>query len=263
MKPEICMIACRWDERIDPTGHWLSEKLAGIRMIRPRGNVDIFSREGIPFHPPAWWLDQLPRGPFLDGEAWTARGQFELIQSILEKKHPIDTEWRQVKFCCIEPVLVVDCVRTRFGAQVQLNDVFHAINQNTCQSRAHLQSFYESIVGAGGEGVVLRHPNQPYHTGRSPYLLKVKPEIKATATVAGHVRSPGVGGSVVSLHVHFIHTAHGPAGSLVAFDLANGLTESMRANPPAIGAEIPFVYQCLSANGTPMFARLGKQNQKS
>ena len=281
MKPEICMLARSWEAHQDPTGWFMSEKLDGIRMIRPRGNLDVFSREGNPFHPPAWWLDQLPRGLFLDGEAWIGRGQFRMTQSILERKTASDAEWRQVKFMCIEPFLLPAgppyCIVE--PSNPQSNTIWHPIPQIVCASRAHLQSFYDSVLAAGGEGVILRHPRQPYHTGRSPYLLRVKPEIKGTATVIsynmgldiGSTGAPpvalgappnaspfGVPPRLISLHCHCVITRESPADRLVEFDLSNGLTEETRANPPPIGSEIHFLYQCLSDAGKPMFVRLAK-----
>ena len=278
MSKEICMLARHWEECQDPTGWFMSEKDEGIRMIRPRANTDVFSREGNPFHPPAWWLDQLPRGPFLDGEAWIGRGQFERTQSILGNRQATDAEWRWVKFMCIEPLNMS-----------QSNSVFQPIQQIVCQSRADLASFYQEIVESGGEGVMLRHPNQPYHTGHSPYLLRVKPEIRGMAIVTGYKTSlAGVDyftsnrqsvesvscGRLISLQVRWQQPV--PLREIakadqehrspiypppVDFNLSNGLTEETRANPPPVGSEVPFLYQCLSKNGTPMFARLAKKKK--
>ncbi len=43
-----------------------------------------------------------------------------------------------------------------------------------CRSKAHLETFYHSILDKKGEGVMLRTPNSPYEVGRSSHLLKYK-----------------------------------------------------------------------------------------
>ena len=47
--------------------------------------------------------------------------------------------------------------------------------ENNLKGREHLQSYFETIVKKGGEGVMLREPNSAYKPGRSSSLRKFKP----------------------------------------------------------------------------------------
>lgn len=42
------------------------------------------------------------------------------------------------------------------------------------ESKNHLVGFLNQIHSKGGEGVIVKNPLMPYHTGRSPHVLKVK-----------------------------------------------------------------------------------------
>jgi DNA ligase 1 len=250
------MLATRWQGQ-DPTGWLMSEKMDGIRMIRPKGSKVIVSREGNPFYPPAWWTAQLPPDIYLDGEAWCGRGMFQQTQRILQRPEPYDHEpWTRIKFMVIEPWSYPGLSTDKFGRSTwlsstgQQSSVAFPILQHVCQNREHLQEFYDEIVEAGGEGVMLRHPNQPYHCGRSPYLLRVKPEFKGVAFVAQHNKDEH--GNLVSLRLNW-------NVGLCSFDVSNGLTQAIRVDPPAIGAKINFLYQCTTDSGKPRFAKLAKK----
>ena len=245
MSKEIAMLCRSWSGE-DPTGWWMSEKYDGVRLIRLPGNRYPVTREGNAVYPPEWWVDQLP-DTFIDGEAWIARGMFEQVKSIVTKAmsttKPIkDKDWHCVVLKVIEPFGL-----TRYG-------VIAPIWQATCRGYDHLQEFFDGIVAGGGEGVVIRNPKQPYHCGRSPYMLKLKPERKATAIVTDWNENDG---KLVSLECSWFGPKHEHPGG-VHFSLSNGLTEALRSSPPHPGAIVKLTYQCLTDDGKPRFARLAR-----
>jgi DNA ligase-1 len=164
----------------------------------------------------------------------------------------VDDEWERVKFMSIEPMIAPPpCIVPRPRGH---DGVFRLIPQIVCRGPDHLQEFYDGIVEGGGEGVVLRHPNQPYHAGRSPYLVKVKPEVKAIAQVVGYNYD---GAHLKSLQCAWNPDTRTPEPpKRVLFDLSNGLTEATRQSPPAEGKRITIVFQSLTPEGKPQFAKI-------
>jgi DNA ligase-1 len=64
------LLAETWDNDLDPTGWWLSEKLDGVRAWWT--GTEFRSRQGNVYHAPSWFTLGLPHVP-LDGELWLAR----------------------------------------------------------------------------------------------------------------------------------------------------------------------------------------------
>lgn len=48
------------------------------------------------------------------------------------------------------------------------------IRQILIQDRSDLDRFFLEVESKGGEGVIVKNPNMPYQSGRSPHVLKVK-----------------------------------------------------------------------------------------
>jgi DNA ligase-1 len=67
------LLAGSWDNTMDLSGWWLSEKLDGVRAYWDGSNF--YSREGNPFPVPAWFKVGLPNCA-LDGELWCGRQKF-------------------------------------------------------------------------------------------------------------------------------------------------------------------------------------------
>ena len=43
-----------------------------------------------------------------------------------------------------------------------------------CRDATHLEEFYQDVMDAGGEGIILRNPEAPYEHGTAPGYLKHK-----------------------------------------------------------------------------------------
>ena len=244
-------------------GGWLaSEKLDGVRAYWDGRNL--LSRNGKILAAPEGWSTYFP--PFaLDGELYTARGEFEKIQSIVMDKMPNATEWSEVKFC------VFDVPEASGGLLGRLSELekfilkspqagqnLKIIKQVKVKDNAEFEAFAEAVIAKGGEGAVVREPNAPYERKRSKNALKYKKfkdaECEVTAINAGTGKYAGLMGSVTCKSL-------GAAGSNsdeqiprgVKFKVGSGFSDEERANPPKIGSVITYKYQNLTANGLPRF----------
>ena len=244
-------------------GGWLaSEKLDGVRAYWD--GRDLLSRNGKILAAPEGWSAHFP--PFaLDGELYTARGEFEKIQSIVMDKTPNVTAWSEIKF------YVFDVPEASGGLLERLSELEKFILQNPqagqnlkiikqvkVKDNAEFEAFAEAVITKGGEGAVVREPNVPYERKRSKNALKYKKfkdaECEVTAINAGTGKYAGLMGSVTCKSL-------GAAGSNpdeqiphgVKFKVGSGFSDLQRANPPKIGSIITYKYQNLTAKGLPRF----------
>ena len=244
-------------------GGWLaSEKLDGVRAYWD--GRDLLSRNGKILAAPEGWSAHFP--PFaLDGELYTARGEFEKIQSIVMDKTPNVTAWSEIKF------YVFDVPEASGGLLERLSELEKFILQNPqagqnlkiikqvkVKDNAEFEAFAEAVITKGGEGAVVREPNVPYERKRSKNALKYKKfkdaECEVTAINAGTGKYAGLMGSVTCKSL-------GAAGSTqdeqiphgVKFKVGSGFSDEDRANPPKIGSIITYKYQNLTAKGVPRF----------
>ncbi len=244
-------------------GGWLaSEKLDGVRAYWDGRNL--LSRNGKILAAPEGWSAHFP--PFaLDGELYTARGEFEKIQSTVMDKTPSVTAWSEIKFH------VFDVPEASGGLLERLSELEKFILQNPqagqnlkiikqvkVKDNAEFEAFAEAVIANGGEGAVAREPNAPYERKRSKNALKYKKfkdaECEVTAINAGTGKYAGLMGSVTCKSL-------GAAGSNtdeqiphgVKFKVGSGFSDAQRANPPKIGSIITYKYQNLTAKGLPRF----------
>ncbi len=241
------LLANVWSPSIDPTGWWISEKYDGLR-----GYWDgrkLWSRKGTAIQAPDYFLAELPKDIALDGELWIGRGQFEETLSTVLSQTP-DERWKRVHF------MVFDAPQAKgtFEERVQLiaatlpkqNQFVKPVLQYPCKGTAHLLAERDRVVGLGGEGLMLRKPESDYAAGRSPTLLKVKPQDDAEATVLAHL--PGKGKFAGKLGSLRVRTAEG-----LEFSIGTGFTDAQREAPPAVGSVITYRYRGLTAKGLPRF----------
>jgi len=244
-------------------GGWLaSEKLDGVRAYWDGRNLR--SRNGKILAAPEAWSAHFP--PFaLDGELYTARGEFEKIQSIVMDKTPSVAAWSEVKF------YVFDVPEGGGGLLERLSELekfiaknpqagqnLKIIKQVKVKDNAEFEAFAEHIVAKGGEGAVVREPNAPYERKRSKNALKYKKfkdaECEVTAINAGTGKYAGLMGSVTCKALSAAGSNQDeqiPHG--VKFKVGSGFSDEERANPPKIGSIITYKYQNLTAKGLPRF----------
>ena len=241
------LLANVWTPSIDPTGWWVSEKYDGLR-----GYWDgrkLWSRKGVALQAPDYFLAELPRDIALDGELWMGRGQFEETISTVLSQTP-DDRWKRVRFMVFDAPQVKGTFEQRMQfVQMTLpkdNQFATPVPQERCQGTAQLLAERDRVVALGGEGLMLRKPESEYDPGRSPTLLKVKPQDDAEATVIAHL--PGKGKYAGKLGSLRVRTTDGRE-----FSIGSGLTDAQRESPPPVGAVITYRFRGLTAKGLPRF----------
>lgn len=222
----------------------MSEKLDGIRGYWD--GSQLLTKNGNIIHTPKWFTKNFP--PFeLDGELWSGRDDFEFVQSTVLDENP-SKNWRKITYNIFEaPNAKGDFLQRLETAKEWFikhpNDHVKIIKQIKCRDEAHLQSFLKKVVKLNGEGVIVKDPKQGYHTGRSPYILKVKKTYDMEGIVTGHnLRQNGTLKSLV------VKLENG-----VVFNLGGGFTKTQRDNPVKVGETVTFKYYGFTKNGKPKF----------
>lgn len=233
---------------IPVTEYWISEKLDGVRA-RWDGKR-LLSRNGRVFTAPDWFTDGFP-DISLDGELWSARGEYQTIVSIVGRDRPHD-EWRKIKFMVFD---LPDSKKT-FSARVAVMEslvqqlslpYLEAIKQLRVGNEQALMKMFDDVVAGGGEGLMLHHQDALYHAGRSDQLLKLKPYQDAEAVVTGYREGKGqFAGKMGAVKVR--------TEDNVEFYIGSGFSHRERENPPPLGARITFRHQGYTDKGIPRFA---------
>jgi DNA ligase len=242
------LLLTRYRPGMDVSGWYMSEKLDGVRAYWD--GQQLLSRQGNLFAAPRWFTQEFP--PFeLDGELWIARGSFEETLSITSRDRP-HPGWRRITYNIFEAPNAPGGLDARLGLlreYLEHHSVAHIriIPQAVCRNADHLMTRLMAVDAVGGEGLVLRNPDSPYETGRSPNVLKVKRFNDMEGQVIGY--RPGKG------------KYHGMTGALLVeiegnkrFYIGSGLTDRERAAPPAVGSVITFRYLGFTSKGIPRFA---------
>ncbi|MDE2614377.1 MAG: DNA ligase [Burkholderiales bacterium] len=234
---------------IDPAGYLVSEKLDGVRALWD-GRRLVF-RSGLPIVAPQWFVSRLPAQP-LDGELWLGRGRFEEGAGTVRHAVALDAPWRALRYMVFdlpgaEGAFAQRAARLAELCRAQRFDALQAVAQRTLVDRAALARWFDEVVRGGGEGLVLHRADALWRPGRSEAVLKLKPVADAEALVVAHVAGRGrLEGRLGALQVRT------PEG--VEFLLGSGLTDTQRADPPAVGSVVTYRYRSVTASGVPRFA---------
>jgi DNA ligase-1 len=246
-KGPALLLAESWDNTLDLTDSWMSEKLDGVRAYWD--GREFRSRQGNKFHAPPWFVEGFPDSP-LDGELWIDRRKFQRTVSIVRRQDQSDL-WREVRFVVFDaPAPDQDFedrmahLDERFRTHPAPFATFH--EHRRCEGIHHLQEELDRIHSLQGEGLMLREPKSRYAIGRSSTLLKVKRFQDDEAVVMEH--QPGKGRHKGKMGALLVQTKGG-----TLFSVGTGFSDAMRANPPAIGSTITFRYQELTDAGVPRF----------
>lgn len=226
-------------------GWAMSEKLDGIRAYW--NGKQLVSRQGYAFTPPPGYTAHFPPYP-VDGELFGKRGQFEQISAAVRSS---SADWRHIKLHVFDvPRAEGNLYRRLAVLEKWLKQHPEAplkiIAQTPVQNNAHAQAFLKQIEAAGGEGVMLRHPDMPYRGGRSDYLLKLKSRHDDECTVIRHYEGKGKYAGMVG--------ALGCKNRHGEFRIGSGLKDKDRADPPAVGSTVTYRYSGFTQKGKPRFA---------
>ena len=246
-----------YEEGVDLSGYWVSEKLDGVRALWD--GEALYSRRGNRFAAPAWFLRGFPVRR-LDGELWIGRGGFETLSGTVRREVADEQAWRRVRYMVFDLPGHPGPFDQRLRRMQELVEGLDApyldlVDQYRLASHGQLMAELERVVARGGEGLMLRRGSSRHRAGRSDDLLKVKPYEDAEAVVIAHL--PGTGKFKGMLGSLLVETSAGRR-----FRLGTGFTDAERREPPELGATVTFRYRGRTANGTPRFASFVRVRQE-
>lgn len=247
--PTGVQLASDWSLGRSPQGFLVSEKFDGVRAVWDGQRLRF--RSGREIAAPDWFLRALPEHP-LDGELWLGHGQFDRLSGVVRQHRPDEAGWRAVRYLVFDAPGQAGPFETRWQV---LQAVIAAANQPWLQrveqsridDRVALQQRLQSVVGAGGEGLVLHRADALWRSGRSDALFKFKPEPDDEAQVVGHL--PGKGRHAGMTGALQVRTPDGQQ-----FALGSGLSDLHRRNPPEVGSWVTYRYRDRTPKGVPRFA---------
>ncbi len=178
-------LAESYQDGIDVSQYWYSEKLDGIRAYWT--GQHLVTRNGNRIYAPEWFTKVLPDYP-LDGELWAGRGNFHLVQQTVLDKTPVEGAWRRIDFMVFDmPYSAGDYQKRYYNIQdlVFTIDAPHIkyVEHRAIQDEKHLFTQLDRISQSDGEGVMLRKVSSRYQAGRGSDLLKLKRYEDAEALV--------------------------------------------------------------------------------
>ena len=192
------------------------------------------------------FLARLPAAP-LDGELWLGRGRFEAMVALVQRRGGTDADWSAVRYQVFERPGGEGDFATRAALLAGLcpgEGPAQAVTQSRLGDRQALRERLAAVLAQGGEGLVLHRADSPWHTGRSPDLLKLKPvhddEAEVIGHEAGHGRLQGLCGALL---------VRDGAGRV--FRLGSGLSDAQRRAPPALGSTVSFRHRGRTGRGWP------------
>ncbi|MCF6453550.1 DNA ligase [Vibrio sp. MMG022] len=243
-------LAESYQDGIDVSQYWYSEKLDGIRAYWT--GQHLVTRNGNRIYAPEWFTKVLPDYP-LDGELWAGRGNFHLVQQTVLDKTPVEGAWRRIDFMVFDmPYSAGDYQKRYYNIQdlVFTIDAPHIkyVEHRAIQDEKHLFTQLDRISQSDGEGVMLRKVSSRYQAGRGSDLLKLKRYEDAEALVLGY--KPGTGRLLGMMGALLVRLPDG-----TEFYIGSGFTDDVRKTPPRIGSTITFRYNGFTHNGKPRFAR--------
>lgn len=243
-------LADSYQDGIDVSQYWYSEKLDGIRAYWT--GQHLVTRNGNRIYAPDWFIRVLPDYP-LDGELWAGRGNFHLVQQTVLDRTPVDSAWQRIDFMLFDMPYSAGDYRKRY---YNIQDLVFAIDaphikyveHRAIQDEIHLFEQLDQISQSDGEGVMLRKVSSRYQAGRGSDLLKLKRFEDAEALVVGY--KPGTGRLLGMMGALLVRLGNG-----TEFYIGSGFTDDIRKSPPRIGSTITFRFNGYTHNGKPRFAR--------
>ncbi len=234
---------------LDVTGYWSSEKLDGVRAYWD--GQDFITSQGNVYRAPDWFKAGLPDHP-LDGELWMGRKMLQRTISVV-KSGPSD-RWKDATYLVFDHPAHPGTYEERQGLLQDLErdsecKYLRVVKQTPVGSAAHLRVLLDEVLALGGEGLMLCKPGGLYvgTRSRTENILKVKQFTDAEAVVIAH--TPGKGkhkGRLGGLEVRM------PDGK--TFSVGSGIKDSLRKNPPKIGAKITYRFTEMTNDGIPKCA---------
>lgn len=244
------LLAEHWSPGRAPGDYLVSEKLDGVRAYWD--GQALRTRNGHVIAAPAWFTQALPARQALDGELWMGRQRFDALSAAVRRQQPQDVEWQQIRYMLLELPQGHGSFAARYE-QLQTwvqhihRPFVNCITQRRVADATALDAWLEDVVANGGEGLMLHHASAAYLTGRQAVLAKYKPSQDGEAVVLAHV--PGRGRLNGRTGALVVRNAQGQV-----FRIGSGLSDELRAHPPAIGSTITYTWRGQTRTGLPRFA---------
>lgn len=224
----------------------MSEKLDGIRGYW--NGKELLTRKGKKLYPPKWFIKNLPDFE-LDGELWTKRNDFENIQNIVMDKKP-SKYWKAITYNIFEVPnnkgnFLKRLEKAKKWLETNKNNHVRIIKQIKIKDNKHLNIYLNKLISKKAEGIIIKDPNQDYHTGRSPHVLKVKKAQDMEGKVIG---------ITISKKTKILQSLVLKLKNGVIFNLGIGFTKTQRKNPAKIGDIVTFKYFGFTKYKKPKFA---------
>ncbi len=87
----------------------------------------MYTRNGNPFQPPAWFKKALPADMPLDGELWSKRSDFQKIVSIVRRQDE-NEEWKDIKYMVFDAPKMKGTFKQRLDKIKKTFDKLHKEN---------------------------------------------------------------------------------------------------------------------------------------
>jgi len=229
----------------DVTGWLVSEKLNGVRAIWD--GEDLYSKNGNRFNAPEWFKKLLPGNVYLEGELYIGLDTLGKTAGTVRKKIPIDSELKLIQYCIFDAPKYDDVYKERLAYCKKIisnSDNVNIIRHKYFRTESQLNEFYEDIVSAGGEGIILRNPFSYYELCRSNNYLKCKPKDDDEAKVIGYSQPEGI----FRKRVRSIVCKW--KGKVFDIDMKRNIKSKLAL--PNIGSMITFSYQDICSAGLPL-----------
>jgi len=218
-------------------GYW-----TGQQLLTRKGNV---------LSPPRWFIENWPKIA-MDGELWSARGEFEQISACVRRKHSDGECWRGLRLMIFDLPHQAGSFTHRIAIMKQLlaekkSPHLAMIGQIKVANNSRLYALLDNIVDNNGEGLMLHLTSANYQSGRSKNLLKLKKYQDAEAKVIAHIAGKGKYKNL--LGAVRVKTPEG-----ITFKIGSGFSDLQRQQPPKIGSVITYKYIGKTPRGVPRFA---------
>ena len=251
--------------RVGINRNWVySEKYDGERAIY--NGKTLVSKNNMPIKCPTWFTEMLEiAGTRLDGELYFGRGNWGKT-GILRAKKLDEQAWKNIKYMIFDIPdadlmeylperlaklqLIIRRIRSNWSHTWPCP--FHVVDFIPYTGKPTLTSYFNQIVSAKGEGLILRNTISYYHYGKSDNILKYKPiqdcEVEIIDYVDGNGRNAGRLGSFKVREL---------LNPRIVFSVS-GLTDNIRNNykrTHPIGTVITVLYTERTVTGKPRFPR--------
>jgi len=178
-KPYRSLLEASIWQNEDPTGWYMSEKLAGVRCFWDGERMWSGSRQSQHIAPKFFTKD-FPKSP-LDGQLWTGRSAFALQKctSFVRRSQPVDSEWKQVRFMVFDAPELNSPFKERYEKLKEVigkikSPYLAVLEHKVCKGVDELYSELINIKEGGGEGLMIRDPKSLYEKKKSKTLLDIK-----------------------------------------------------------------------------------------